>query len=201
MSTTIKRPVSALVGKNSRPLADKSNRSGGGGNSYCAQLRQENPYKEKELRQRANHVAFSPVEIIHEVNEDANSSYQSSTEFNQMAGIAGGSSRRQQADLRPTHSQVIHILISQNDNEPMSPNGKETPGQPQGDTKRKKAMGYNSAFIKCLADLLTTKETITTLRSLSRHFNRAMRIYLPARLQQQAWFINAFLEENSLYND
>lgn len=112
MSTTIKRPTSALVGKNSRPLADKSNRSGGGGNSYCAQLRQENPYKEKELRQRANHVAFSPVEIIHEVNEDANSSYQSSTEFNQMAGIAGGSSRRQQADLRPTHSQVIHILIS-----------------------------------------------------------------------------------------
>lgn len=118
-----------------------------------------------------------------------------------MTGIAGGSSRRQQADLRPTNSQVIHILISQNDNEPMSPNRKDTPGQPQGDNKRKKAMGYNSAFIKCLADLLTTKETITTLRSLSRHFNRAMRIYLPARLQQQAWFINAFLEENSLYND
>jgi len=77
---------------------------------------------------------------------------------------------------------VIHILISQNENEPRSPNGKEAPGQLKGDPKKKKQMGYNSAFIKCLADLLSTKETIVTLRSLSRHFNRAMRIYLPARL-------------------
>jgi len=134
------------------------------------------------LRIRANQVAFSPVEIIHEVNEDVNSSYQSSAEYNQMIGLAVPS-RRQQTDLRPTHSQVIHILISQNDNEPMSPNGRETPGIAKNDPKKKKPMGYNSAFIKCLADLLSTKETIITLRSLSRHFNRAMRIYLPARLQ------------------
>ncbi len=28
-----------------------------------------------------------------------------------------------------------------------------------------------------------------------------MKTYLPTRLQQQAWFINAFLEQNQGYND
>ena len=74
---TSKRPSSAITHKKSVPMADKSNK-----NTYCAQLRHEGPYREKDLRMRANHVAFSPVEIIHEVNEDVNSSYQSSTEFN-----------------------------------------------------------------------------------------------------------------------
>jgi len=38
---------------------------------------------------------------------------------------------------------------------------------------------FNSSFIKCLADLLSTKDASVILRSLSKHFNRAMRDYLP----------------------
>jgi hypothetical protein len=41
------------------------------------------------------------------------------------------------------------------------------------------AGGFNSSFIKCLADLLTTKDASVILRSLSKQFNRAMRDYLP----------------------
>jgi hypothetical protein len=48
---------------------------------------------------------------------------------------------------------------------------------------------------------MTTKDTLITLRSLSSHFNKAMKTYLPIRLQQQAFFINAFLEENKHFND
>lgn len=54
--------------------------------------------------------------------------------------------------------------------------------------KRKQAVGmrggYSGKFIRTLAEYMITKDTLITLRSLSTHFNRAMKSYLPARLHQ-----------------
>ena len=95
-----------------RPFKDQSNNNKPSG--YLAQLQGHQHFStsaqniNRELRYRANQVAFSPVEIIHEVNEDVNSSYQSTSNEHKTV-------KRCQSNLRATQSQVIHILISQNE--------------------------------------------------------------------------------------
>lgn len=114
--------------------------------------------------------AFSPVEIIQEVNEDVNSSNQSACMM----------VRPKREHLRPSMSQAILLLISQSES---AFNGSQN--DKRESDKGVKEQPFNSkliSFIKCLADLMTTRETIMVLRSLSTHFSRAMRAYLPGRL-------------------
>jgi hypothetical protein len=120
------------------------------------------------------------------VNEDVNSSYQSSLVESTVA-------YKRQTTLRATQSHVINMLIQQNSYSPQAPKHNKK--------KASLTSPFSNNFIKCFADLLPTRDVIITLRSLSKQFNRAMKTYLPTRLQQQAWFINAFLEQNQGYND
>lgn len=89
------------------PFKDSSNKFDNSMTSSYGYFKDNTHLREKHQQ----HVAFSPVDIIHEVNEDVNSSCQSN-------GSPRGGVKH---DLRPTQSQAIHILISQNDQEPRSP--------------------------------------------------------------------------------
>jgi len=119
-----------------------------------------------------------PFEVIQEVNEDANSSFHNST----LHGMQGkGRNDRLKAGV----SHTIRMMINQQAEAPVA----------------RTEDSNNNHFISSLADLMPTLDAVVTLRCLSRSFYSAMRVYLPARLQQQAWFINAFLDDNQYYND
>ena len=58
----------------------------------------------------------------------------------------------------------------------------------------------NDTFIANISDFFATRELVVCFRLLSKTFNQAVKAYLPCRLQQEAEFINAFLEDNEDIN-
>jgi len=59
---------------------------------------------------------------------------------------------------------------------------------------------WDEEFIGMLAEFFTTTDLIVIFRPLSKFSNVALLKYLPLRLQQEAEFINAYLEENDHLN-
>ncbi len=57
----------------------------------------------------------------------------------------------------------------------------------------------NSDLIYFLSDFLTTAEVIE-LQRVNHLFKNSLRVYLPTRLQQEADYINLFIEENEPAN-
>lgn len=58
----------------------------------------------------------------------------------------------------------------------------------------------SDTFIANISDFFSTRDLVTRIRPVSHQFNQAVKNYLPCRLQQEAEFINAFLEENEDIN-
>ncbi|CDW75554.1 UNKNOWN [Stylonychia lemnae] len=103
------------------------------------------------------------------------------------------------------YSYLYDSVVSRGKYKSQSASNKRNKGQKVNEYqmlqhKKNVRSAVNEQFIFTLYEFFSTKQLVTKLRPLNSFFNQTAKSYLPTRLQQEAEFINAFLEENDEIN-